>query len=99
MRITSEKRLKDYWENDSNFEQSGRLWITRMRACSARNLIELRTIFGTADSVGNFTVFNLRGNTYRLVVLIDYDSQRVFVRHIMTHSEYDTDKWKNDDWF
>lgn len=70
-----------------------------MRLCRATNLMELRQTFQAADSVGNFTVFNIRGNHYRLIALIDYERHEVYVRHILTHPEYDTDKWKNDQWF
>lgn len=37
------------------------------------NLIEIQTILPTAEVVGNFTVFNIRGNNYRLIVSIDYE--------------------------
>jgi mRNA interferase HigB len=49
--------------------------------------------------VKNFTVFNIGGNKYRLIVYIDYECQIVFIRHILTHAEYDKDDWKNDEWY
>ena len=60
---------------------------------------QLRHTFPQADQVGNLTVFNISGNNYRLITLIDYRYQKVFVRAVLTHSEYDTDNWKNDPWF
>jgi mRNA interferase HigB len=62
-------------------------------------LVELRQTFPPADKVGNFTVFNIGGNNYRLITLVDYEYQKVFIRHILTHAEYDKDDWKNDHWF
>ena len=41
-------------------------------------------------------MFNIKGNTYRLIAWIDYRSQKVFIRHILTHAEYDKEEWKND---
>ncbi len=41
----------------------------------------------------------ISGNNYRLITLIDYKYQKVFVRAVLTHAEYDTDNWKNDPWF
>ena len=60
---------------------------------------QLRQTFPQADQVGNLTVFNISGNNYRLITLIEYRYQKVFVRAVLTHSEYDTDNWKNDPWF
>ncbi|MDR9894134.1 type II toxin-antitoxin system HigB family toxin [Aetokthonos hydrillicola Thurmond2011] len=59
----------------------------------------LRQVFPSADPVGNFTVFNISGNNYRLITYIDYAYQIAFVRSVLTHAEYDKENWKNDDWF
>jgi mRNA interferase HigB len=56
-------------------------------------------MFSSADGVKNLTVFNIGGNKYRLIALVDYKYQKVFVRAVMTHSEYDKEDWKNDSWF
>ncbi|MGH9845610.1 MAG: type II toxin-antitoxin system HigB family toxin, partial [Blastocatellia bacterium] len=42
------------------------------------------------------TVFNIGGNKYRLVVSIDYRKQVIYVKHVLTHSEYDKENWKKD---
>jgi len=59
-----------------------------------KNFGDVRQLFGGADQVGKFVVFNVAGNKYRLIVVIHYDRQRCYVRHIMTHKEYDLGKWK-----
>ncbi|WP_414529831.1 type II toxin-antitoxin system HigB family toxin [Nodularia chucula] len=61
-------------------------------------MVELRQTFSSADQVGNFTVFNIGGNNYRLITLVDYKFQKVFIRHVLTHAEYDKEDWKNDPW-
>ena len=63
------------------------------------NLEDVRKIYKDAEAVGNFTVFNIKGNDYRLIVGIDYESQTVYYKYFLTHAEYDKDKWKNDDYF
>ena len=45
-------------------------------------------MFGSTDQVGKFAVFNIAGNKYRLIVVIAYDRQRCYVRHVLTHKEY-----------
>ena len=58
------------------------------------NITEVRRDFQHADAVGNFTVFNIRGNKYRLIAVIKYRWQVVYIRAILTHKEYSRGKWK-----
>jgi mRNA interferase HigB len=58
------------------------------------NFAELRAIFPSADHVGGLTVFNIGGNKARLIAVIHYNTERVYIRHVLTHSEYDKNKWK-----
>jgi mRNA interferase HigB len=44
------------------------------------------------------TVFNIGGNRYRLIARVEYEQQRVYIRHVLTHAEYDKGAWKNDPW-
>lgn len=74
-------------------------WYLVVKNAQWRNLEEVRLIYRDAEAVGNFTVFNIKGNKYRLIVGIDYKSQTVFHKYLLTHSEYDKDKWKNDPYF
>jgi len=48
-------------------------------------------MFGSADYMPPFTVFNIAGNKYRLITTVHYGSKSVFIRWMLTHSEYD--KW------
>jgi mRNA interferase HigB len=51
---------------------------------------EVRVDFAAADFLKNgVTVFDIGGNKYRLVVTMRYDMQKVFIRHVLTHREYD----------
>lgn len=52
-----------------------------------------------AEVVEDFTVFNIKGNRYRLIVSIDYKKQLIYVKYILTHTEYDKEKWKDDPYF
>jgi len=54
-----------------------------------------RQVYPLADLVGKSTVFNIRGNHYRLIAEINYQYQQILIREILTHEEYDKDKWKS----
>ena len=74
-------------------------WFATVKKAEWQNLEDVRRIYRDAEAVGNFTVFNLRGNNYRLIVGIDYKNQTVYYKYLLTHSEYDKGKWKNDPYF
>lgn len=99
MHIISRARLSEFWEKHPNAQTSLRLWYKLTSVAEWQNLVELRQTFHSADQVSNFTVFNISGNNYRLITLVDYKCQKVFIRHILTHTEYDKENWKNDYWF
>ena len=69
-----------------------------LRAANWQNLEEVKQTFNSAEAVGNFTVFNIKGNSYRLILAILY-SKLAYFKYFLTHSEYDKDYWKNDPYY
>jgi len=55
---------------------------------------QLRQTFSSADYVKPYTVFNISGNKYRLMTLINYGLNLISIEDILAHSEYDKGKWK-----
>ncbi len=74
-------------------------WYAIVKKSQWQNLEDVREIYRDAEAVGNFTVFNVKGNNYRLIVGIDYENQTVYYKYFLTHSEYDKERWKNDPYF
>ncbi len=95
MRIISKKRLREFWEKHPDSQAPLEEWYKLTRKATWRNLAEVRATFRHADLVGTCTVFNIKGNDYRLVAKIDYGYQKVFIKYVLTHSEYDKGKWKD----
>jgi mRNA interferase HigB len=56
---------------------------------------ELKTL-ASADIYKEGTIFDIGGNKYRLIAGVDYEAQVVRVKQVMTHAEYDRDKWKKE---
>ncbi|WP_414526423.1 type II toxin-antitoxin system HigB family toxin [Nodularia chucula] len=99
MRVISKRILREFWEKHSQAESGLILWYQRLSDSEVQSFNDVRKIFSSADLVGNFTVFNIKGNNYRLITYIDYEYQILFVRAVLTHAEYDKENWKNDEWF
>lgn len=74
-------------------------WYKIASKANWQNLIDVQAVFPQAEAVRNFTVFNIKGNKYRLIVSIDYERQLIYIKYILTHAEYDKDRWKNDPYF
>ena len=96
MRIISRKALREFWEIYPDSEQPLEDWYRITRHAFWLNLAQTRGDFPHADSVGDCTVFNIGGNKYRLIAKIRYNKQRVYITHVLTHKEYDKEKWKDD---
>lgn len=99
MHIITQKTLKTAWELYPDAKISLRKWYTEIKNRQFQNFAELRQHFLTADLVGRLTVFNIKGNHYRLVVRIEYMYGKVFIRQFMTHADYDKEDWKHDPWY
>ena len=69
-------------------------WLRAARRAEWKNLIEVRKTFARADESEGFTVFNMKGNEYRLITEINYRTRRIFLRHVLTHAEYYRGGWK-----
>ncbi len=66
-----------------------------LKANQFKNFAELRNILSKSiDLVGKCTVFNVHRNDVRLIAKIDYAKQRILIQDVLTHAEYDKDKWK-----
>ena len=96
MRAIALKTLREFWEEYPDAEEPLRAWYRITEKAAWGNITETRLDFPHADAVGICTVFNIGGNKYRLITGVRYQKQRVYILHILTHSEYDRENWKDD---
>jgi len=99
MHIITRSRLVKFWGQHATAKTGLLLWYKLTSSASWQNLVELHEVFPSTDLVSNFTVFNVGGNKYRLIASVDYTYQKVFIRHVLTHAEYDKKDWKQDEWY
>jgi mRNA interferase HigB len=86
--VISQKALRLFWTKHRDAEQPLRAWLKITERAAWKNLADVRKCFNSADVVGVYTVFNIKGNTYRLITAIHYDRRKVFIRFVLTHAEY-----------
>ena len=94
MRIISRKKLRDAARRHHTIESALETWYRVAKGADWQSIQDVRRTYAHADAVGRFTVFNIKGNKYRLVVKIEYRFGIVFIKHVLTHAEYDKGDWK-----
>lgn len=98
MRIISQKRLKVFANQYPAAKAPLSAWYKAAKRGAFKNIVELKQTFGSVDYVPvggrGFCVFDIGGNNFRLIAAIHFNTQMLFVRHILTHSEYDKGNWK-----
>lgn len=65
-----------------------------MESNSFKHFVDLKKNFGSADQVKPYTVFDISGNKYRLITVVDYGLQSVSIECVLTHAEYNEGRWR-----
>lgn len=94
MHIITRKRLNEFLLKYPETKNALQHWYRIIKKGEFHSFVELRTVFATADQVGKLTVFNIGGNKVRLIAAIHYNRQKVYIRAILTHTEYNHGQWK-----
>jgi mRNA interferase HigB len=105
MHIISRKALVEFWVENPAAESPLQHWYKAVNKVTWTSFGDVRETFGTAELVGNCVVFDVGGNKYRLIAAVHYPRRtpqgrmtegRVFVRHVLTHKDYDKGGWKKE---
>ena len=92
MRLVSNKALVNFAADHREADLPLQIWRKIVESRSFSSFAELKRTFNAVDKVGDYCVFDIGGNKFRLVTAIHFNRQMVFIRHVFTHKEYD--KWK-----
>lgn len=94
MRTIKRGALEQFWQSHPDARASLESWYTVVRRAEWKTPAEMKQVYPNADLLGRRTIFNIAGNKYRMIARVNYQSQRVFVLHLLTHAEYDKGAWK-----
>ena len=90
MRIFTERKLNESIEKYPDAKVALQEWVSIVKKSQWKCFADVKKTFNSVDCVGNqHYVFNIKGNNYRLVVVIQFTPQFVYIRFIGTHAEYD----------
>lgn len=94
MHIITRKRLIDFSKIHPDAEITLDRWYRIVKKSEFNSFADLRKTFPSVDQVGRLTVFNIGGNNYRLIAFIVFKNKRIYIRNILTHNEYNKERWK-----
>lgn len=90
MRVIAVRTLREFWEKHADAEQSLKSWYKEATDTRWKEPNDIKRLYPSADILpGNRVVFNIKGNTYRVIVEIHYNTGIVYIRFAGTHAEYD----------
>ncbi len=90
MRIISRRILREFWEKHPDASISLQTWFHDVERATWNGPADIKAVFRNASFLANNrVVFNIKGNRYRLIVVVVYQHSVVYVRFVGTHSEYD----------
>ncbi len=90
MRVIAKKTLKVFWDKHKDCEQQLKTWYAEAKEANWKTPKDIKINYPSASFLeDNRGVFNIKGNSYRLIVKINYKYKMVWVRFVGTHAEYD----------
>lgn len=88
-RIVAKRTLREFWEKHADSEQYLKTWYETAKNSNWTSPNDIKETYINASILkDNRVVFNIKGNSYRLIVKFNFDRQWVFIRFVGTHAEY-----------
>jgi mRNA interferase HigB len=94
MHASTRKRLNEFATRHPEFKAALARWYKHVRRLDFDSFAALRQLSPFADQVGKLTVLNVAGNRVRLIAAVHYNRRKIYIRAVLTHDEYDEEKWK-----
>ena len=89
MHIISIKALRNFWLKHSASEKPLKNWGTVIEYVKLDDFNHLKQIYNSVDYVRPYTIFDVAGNNLRIIAVIHYNTEKIYIRHVFTHREYD----------
>ncbi len=94
MDVISRQKIYEYIEKHTDAEDALLSWHQEASHANWRKPQDIKNKYRSASFLSNnMVIFNIKGNKYRLVAKIAYNTQTVLIKWIGTHAEYDKQKF------
>jgi mRNA interferase HigB len=94
MHIITRKRITEAKTLHPECESALVGWLKVIEDNKFKRFADLKTAFNSVDKVEHLYVFDIGGNKLRLIASIHFNRQKLYIRHILTHKEYDKGQWR-----
>lgn len=90
MRVIARSKLEAFWKRHADSEQPLKAWYAEASQAVWKNTSDIKKTYISASFLqDNRVVFNIKGNSYRLVIHVHYGTETVLIKFIGTHADYD----------
>lgn len=93
MHIITKKRITEAKKQYPSCASALDGWYRVIEKNSFSHFADLKRLFNSMDKVGHLYVFDIGGNKLRIIASIHFNRQKLYIRNILTHKEYDENKW------
>lgn len=94
MKIVHWGRARKFFQQHKSAEEPLKQWRATAQEADWKNFPDVRRTFNTADGVKGKIVFDIKGNEVRLIAIGQFQNGTLYIRHVLTHEEYDSAEWK-----
>jgi mRNA interferase HigB len=94
MHVISKKALKTFSLKHPGAKTPLEAWYKLVSQSEFETFAAIKQAFNSADYVSPYYVFDIAGNHFRIISIIHFNRQKLYVRHVLTHAEYD--RWNKD---
>jgi mRNA interferase HigB len=92
--VISNKALREFASHCPEAAEPLQRWRKLMERGSFESFAVLKQVFGSVDKVGDYCVFDIGGNKYRVIAYVRFDWQHCYIKHMLTHHDYDRGDWR-----
>jgi mRNA interferase HigB len=96
MHIITQKRIWEAKKIHPTSASSLDGWLRIISRNTFMNFTDLKQTFGSIDKVNDYYVFDIGGNKLRFITKIHFNRQKIYIRNILTHKDYDKNHWKKE---